>query len=377
MAVKGDHLMKLNAFCGTKLLYAGMISLVAVLSFIRPYHNGDVVAYVATAIIFRSNSNPDFVEIHRKAWATVKSSIPASHFQMLSNSPWTPKNSAIFGEFLPYYAMKPLYVIAMEGLNVLGVPLVRAAVIISILSYVGIASLLWKWIGWPAFVVMIAPPAIAMARVEQPDALNLLLAMTGFYLICERRRYGFGSLMLLMCIWCRPNMVILSGITFFALWLAKKVDLNGFVLISVLALGSYWSIMHFSGDYGWSVFFERYFDNLATPGEAVVHITPGIYIKNALESLHSLEFQNVYPPTEAVQSSLLLFVLFGVLAIRFHTDQVYRVLTLATLSAIAVSFLCLPTLYFRFYAPMYLFLTVSFISSLKPLAEKTGWRRYA
>jgi hypothetical protein len=155
-------------------------------------------------------------------------------------------------------------------------------------------------------------------------------------------------------------MLIYSGLIFFALWLLRRLDLIEFCVLSVLALTSYWMITHFSGNFGWSVWFKYTYTSagVAFPGEEIVHITPQFYIQTALYNLHSLEFRNV-TPNDMVQSSLVLFVLFAALAIRFHQDQVYRVLTVATLPAIAIKFLVMPSLYPRYYAPMYLFLILS------------------
>ena len=351
----------------SSLLYAAMVGIIAVASFLRPYHNGDMVPYVANVIAIESKSSSDFQEICRKTDALIKDSVPASHYQTIGRT-CDEFSSRSLAEALPWYSVKPLYILAVEALHIFRVPLVRATVLVSILSYIGLAWLLWTWIGWPAFILMIAPPIIANVRVEVPDELNILLTMVAFFLICVRRKYVWGSAVLLICIWCRPDMLIFSGLSLFALWLTKKIDLVEFGAFSAVALASYVAITHFSGNFGWAVLFKNSFTvaGVPLPGEEVVNITPRFYIQTLLDHLHSLEFQNV-TPQEQVQSSLLLLVLLAALAIHLHRDRLYQVLTVVTLLAIAAHFLSMPSLYPRWLAPMYLFLMVSFICSLQGL----------
>lgn len=357
------------------LAYAALISLVAVASLTRPYHNGDMPPYIANVLIFEGKVGSDYQQVCRTTDAVIKASVPPAHYQILAHTCDEPSSRSL-AESLPWYSIKPLYILAVEGFHILGVPLVPATVLVSVLSYIGLALLLWKWIGWPAYIVMVAPPIVANVRVEVPDELNLLLAMIAFYVICERRKYVWGLTILLVCIWCRPDMLMFSGLSLFALWLIRRIDLVEFCTLSLVALASYGAITHFSGNYGWAVLFKNSFTvaGVPFPGEEVVHITPKFYMQIALDHLHALEFENV-TPNEQVQSSLLLFVLLGALAIRFHRDRVYQVLTLGTLGAIAVHFLSMPSLYPRWLAPMYLFLTLSFISSVKPLEMERDDRR--
>jgi len=355
-----------------KAPYAVMIGVVAALALVRPYHNADMVAYIGSAI--RSN---DFEEIYTRTYTTLKASVPPHHFDELTVSYSADQgvNAIRFGEIIPFYSIKPIYVLAVQVLHFFGIPFVLATVLISVLSYIGVAWLLWKWIGWLAYVVVIGPPLIGLVRYSTPDGLNLLLAMLAFWLICERRSYFWGSTILLVCVWCRTDMVILSGLVFFSLWLIKKIDVAEFGVLSALALASYWFINHLAGSFGWATLFAYSFlggGAFTPPGEAIIHVTPKIYITTAFENLHALELL-AYTNIGLIQSGLFLFVLFAVLAIRFQEDQVYRTLTLASLTAMVVHFLCLPSPDFRYYAPMCLFQTVSFICSVKPLEGKISW----
>ena len=352
------------------LPYAAMIIVISTLAFIRPYDNADMVGYIACTI-----PSNDFQQINRDTYSALESSVVPRHFRLLTGLNPGEQNrhakSTELAEVQLFYSIKPLYIIAIQVLHLFGISSVRATYLISALGYLGAGWLLWKWIGWPAYVVMIAPPIIGLVRYSTPDGMNLLLAMTGFYLIGERRWYVRGAAFLLVCVWVRPDMLILSGLTFVALWLTRKIDFVELCTLSVLAVISYWTIMHVSGNYGWSVLFAHSFYSAAhvtTPGEQIFHITPQMYITTFFNNLRPLELVNL-TDIGAVQSGLAIFVLLATLAIKRQRDPVYRALTLATLFSMAIHYLLFPSPDFRYFAPMSLFQVVSFVCSFEPNGE--------
>jgi hypothetical protein len=338
--------------------YAVMLLLVGVLSYTKPKHNWDLVEYVAAA-----SAGGNFEEIHRLTFAAVRTEVAREHFVEITTANEFRKdlyrNPAHLGEVMAFYSVKPLFIAAIRGLHLAGIPLVHAAMLVPILSYLFLGWVLWKWVGWPAYLMMIGPPILGLVRLITPDALALAVSAAALYLICERGLLAVGTALLLLCIWCRPDTVIFAGFIFLALWAVHKINLGAFCLLSMLALVSYWAISHFSGNPGWSALFESSFIRpIVAPLDQTSYITPRLYAVTALRNLVGLESE----------SALFIFVLLGAIAIRLHRSAIYRAITWATFPAIVAHYLGFPTLEMRFFAPMFLFQLTALISSLGPFA---------
>ena len=105
----------------------------------------------------------------------------------------------------------------MAALGVVGVPLGFGSVLISAAAYAALILLLFRWASrhvgeWSAVVLVtliaLAAPFWILARLSTPDALALLIVMSGLYVLLEWRRPGLALAILLVAVLARPNAVV-------------------------------------------------------------------------------------------------------------------------------------------------------------------------
>ena len=110
-----------------------------------------------------------------------------------------------------------MYPALMAALAVAGVPLVFGSVLISAAAYAALILLLFRWASrhvgeWSAVVlaslIALSAPFWVLARLSTPDALALLIVMSGLYVLLEWRRPGLALAILLIAIFARPNAVV-------------------------------------------------------------------------------------------------------------------------------------------------------------------------
>ena len=148
--------------------------------------------------------------------------------------------------------------------------------------------LLWQWLaaylgGWSlaaaCTLIMLSPNILVLSRWPTPDCLATLVAAVASYLILERKSYFWGCALLLLDVWVRTDALVLAGIVFAVLLITRKLDIMQFIALSLLALGSYFTINHFAGNYGWpALFYNSFLGGLTAPGEVVIHFSWSAYL---------------------------------------------------------------------------------------------------
>lgn len=169
-----------------------------------------------------------------------------------------------FAQFLPYFAIKPLYIEALRVANVLGFSLVRSIAAVSAASFLVTSVVLFLWVQrlkgslWIATILLFAPELRETGQAVGPDALSLACIAIALYCMFNRRI--FCSITLLMVsLWIRPETSILTILCL--IYLVWKRDLPpwiGAVLVS-FALIIPLAINHFGGSYGWKALYSHTF----------------------------------------------------------------------------------------------------------------------
>jgi hypothetical protein len=77
----------------------------------------------------------------------------------------------------------------------------------------------------------------------------------------------------------RTDALILAGMVFALLVVRRKLDVAQFDTLSILALGSYFTINHFGGSYDWpALFYNSFQGGLIAPGEKLINISGPAYL---------------------------------------------------------------------------------------------------
>ena len=270
-------------------------------------------------------------------------------------------DSVHFVQQLPFYSIKPLYCIAAAGLHRAGFSLPGSLLLISLFSFICYALVAWVWlrkyIGQPwctifSGLLILTPPLFHLGRIGTPDALELLLLVSGLYLLLEHSKAGAGCTLFLVAIWVRPDAIVFVGLLFCVLFFLQIIDVTEWVTFCALALISYGLIQVCARPYPWGVLFQNSFIGiLPAPGDAVVHITPRIYA--------SITARNAWALVKSFSITSMFFI--ALIAILLHGRRPYRLITATVLTAAIIHFLLYPSTEIRFYALPTFFVPLSLL----------------
>src|SRR5579864_3887171 len=325
----------------------------------KPVYAMDAVQYLGNALLMEDQ---DIVSVHRRVYAELHRRVPSDALRvLLGDEPGSPtdqnesrreraRNPYRYGEFLPLFAIRPLYNQSIWLLNRLGVGLLPAAIFISVASYfaIGVLLLVWmeKYAGWIwasalAFLLMISPPLTELGREITSDAAATVVAFAGLYLIFETRRLAAGLTLLLASIFFRTDFIVLAGPVLLFCWLNRSLDFWKAAILAVVAVASVFTINHFAGDYGIQMLYYRNFLGVpVAPGEMTPRFT-----------LHDYGIAFRSGVTLAANSFLIPFLLLGVVGL---TQRRVRALFAVTLSYVFLHFIALPNWQERWVGIFYL-----------------------
>ncbi len=340
-------------------LYAVALGCFAIHLYRTPIYAMDSVQYMGNALLMEDTN---IVHVHDRVYSELQKTLPKPALDDLLgdrlNAPADQNRSRqaraadprSFAEFLPLFAIRPLYNQTLWLMSKTGLGLVRAGIFISVASYFALGLLLFFWIRNYAsnaigaslsLLLMISPPLVSLGRETTSDALATLVAFAALYLIFEKQRLLPGLALLLASIYFRTDFVVLAGLTLFACWRNGVLDIWKAAGLAVIALASVFVINHFSGDYGFKMLYYRNF--IAVP------VVPGEMV--ATFSLH--EYASAFRSgiTLILESFFLPFLALGFIGM---TTKLARALFTVTLSYLLLHFAILPNWQDRWFGLFYL-----------------------
>jgi len=242
-------------------------------------HGIEIVAYVAFAavvsfICFRRPVADDFDRyiyeaLVRGKYETVEAVYPIVKHSNKRAEESTILDSAIhLGQLEPMYAVKPLYVRAIEATKFTGLPMQSRINLISALSLFGVGLVALAWTDKPGYsALLLASSAITVIfRMGTPDGLSAFIVLTGLWLI-SRSRYLIGILFLIISVWIRTdNVLLVMAVLGYLLW-RKKINAMDASVLGMISAGSVALINRLSGNYSWRVLFQFSFIGGRSPAE--------------------------------------------------------------------------------------------------------------
>ena len=232
-----------------------------------PIYAMDRVQYMGNALLMEDT---DIFNVHRRVYAELNRWVPKGGRRgLLGNQPGAPQDQndsrrgrarspQRYAQFLPLFAIRPLYNQSIWLVSKTGMGLVRSTILISVAAYFAIGIPLLVWIGryagaavgsGMAFLLMVRPPLTELGRELTSVAEAGLIAFASLFLIFERRRLASGLTLRLASIFFRTDFVVLAGPTLLC-WLERRIELWKASVLALVALGSVLVINHFAGDYG-------------------------------------------------------------------------------------------------------------------------------
>jgi hypothetical protein len=351
--------MKIGIF----LLYVLLLAGVARHLYYKPIYSMDSIQYMGNALLMEEH---DPVRIHQRVYGEVQRFVPRTEREgLLGHEVGAPSdqnksrqerasNAYTFAEFLPLFAIRPLYNQTLWLVSKTGLGLVRSGLLISVTSYFLLGVLAFIWLGRymsPVFtlafsiLLMISPPLMDLGRETTADPLATLVAFASLYLIFEQQRLFPGLVLLLASIYFRTDFVVLAGPVILACWLQRRIELWKAAVLSILAVASVLCINHFAGDYGIGMLYYRNFAGVpVAPGEMTVRLSSRDYFL-ALRAGITLMMASFFLP----------FLLLGTTGIALKQ---MRGLFAATLAYVLLHFLILPNWQERWFGVFYLSMAV-------------------
>jgi hypothetical protein len=314
----------LRRFCPV-VLYVFVLTILSIHLYHNPSYDMDMVQYMGNAALIRE-TNVELV--HQQVYSAISQWVPkpdrdsllglrasASKEQDQSRQERA-RDPYRFAEFLPLFAIRPLYnqLLSLLGRSWLG--LVRSSILISIGSYYSIGLLLFFWSAnytspmrafAVALLVMASPPMTALGRDTTSDALSTLVVFSGLYFAFERNLLSLGLGLLLASIYFRTDNITLAGPVILVCWLRGKLGLWTAITLALVALSSVFLINHEAGDYGFAMLYYRNFIGTPlAPAEMTVRFSLNDYF-SALRSGITLMFQSFFLPFLLVGCAGFLF----------------------------------------------------------------------
>lgn len=339
--------------------YVAFLGGIAIHLYRKPVYSMDSIQYMGNALLMQER---DPVLIHRRVYTEIQRFVPRVEREgLLGYEPGAPEdlnksrqeratNAARFAEFLPLFAIRPLYNQTLWLVSRMGLGLVRAGIFISVLSYFCLGLLTFVWLGRYvsrgitlafSILLMISSPLMTLGRETTADALATLVAFAALYLIFEKRKLLPGMTLLLASIYFRTDFVVLAGSVILLCWLEKRLELWKAGVLSVVAAASVLCINHFSGDYGVGMLYYRNFTGVpVAPGEMTVHLSLSGYLSAFRAGI-----------TLMMESFFLPFLSLGAVGI---VSRRMRGLFAVTLAYVSLHFLVLPNWQERWFGVFYL-----------------------
>jgi hypothetical protein len=337
------------------IVYALVLAVISARLGRHPNYVMDAAQYMGNALLMEEQ---DPVKIHTRVYAEIDRHVPKAARQALLGWGVSPDESRQvrardpyrFVEFLPLFAIRPLYNQAIWLTSKTGLGLMRSVVLISAASYFLMGSLLFVWVrrymddllGFGvSLLVMISAPLTILGRDTTSDALATLIAFTALYLIFEKQLLMLGFTALLASIFFRTDFVVLAGPAILACHLQKRLDFWKAAVLSVVAVASVLTINHFAGDYGIQMLYYRNFVGTPiAPAETIVRFSFHDYLAAFRQGLGMLT-RNFFIP----------FLLLGVISL---ASEKARPLFAVSLAYVVLHFLLLPNWEERWFGVFYL-----------------------
>jgi len=357
------------------LVFAVVLTLAAFRAYQYPAYTSDGFVYMANAVAMHGAAAP---EIHDTVYREVYAGVPQYLLgHLLGNDP-VPSSMSLsfhdralnpyhFAEFLPCFAVRPIFNELVYVLHYgFGVSLLRAPVLISVLSYwlLGWLSLLWissyspkPWAALLSLLLVVTPPVWDLARWPMPDALSCLLLLLALYLILEKELLAVGLTILLASVYVRTdNMLLALTVIAYLSILTRSIEKTKAAALAAVAILSVFLINHFAGDYGAKLLYYRAF--IATP-IAPGEIAPQFGFHDYISALKS-----GFPAI--IHGDFITFALMGLVGLLKRPGR--ALLSLAAITAVysAARFLIFPLVESRYFALFFVAMGILLASSLVP-----------
>jgi hypothetical protein len=372
---------KIKHFKGKNYFIYGFFLLFLVFIFLlnisTPSYNPDMIFYVGSSVSI-NEKDPNL--IHDITYKIIQNNIPQKNYQELTEKneylQIVFKNADAFNQQLPFYYVKPLYILLIYFLGFIGLNYVFATVLISAVSLSLVSFVIFLWVrkyisDFYGFFVTISIIAclsiIGLGRASVPDGLSLLVILISLFFYFERKNLLLFEILLVTSIFIRPDNIIFATFLFIYLgiWASDEFKLpkRHFLITLIIILLSYFSINKIVGAYDWNtLFYFSLIKYLPYPMSLTTSIFPDLYIKTVVLSLNSFSMLGWF-------TVMVLFFILFLSNIDYESFRKKRKinsdLSIILLITIIARFLLLPNFEDRYYSFYFVFSIILLIRVFK------------
>ncbi len=342
----------------------------------RPLYNWDMLPYMSLAL---KMDNTDARLVHDITYREAKKNVPAKVYCQLTDTSHAYKrkmlNSKVnYEAVLPFYIVKPLYVVSIWFFYKTGINLPAATVLPSAIAYFFIGILLFYWIFKylnpltalaTSGIILLSGPLLVVAKLSTPDCISALFLFSSMYFIVEKGKYSIAFFFLMLAVLTRIDNIIPAVIiiSFLALVINKISPLHYFIML-LISFICFFCVAYNATRFGWDLMFYPSFfkNNMVTFHK----MSPAFSIHNYL-SIHISDAIVGFLFSQVNTFMLLgLFVFVG-RAGRFRQLTFDQMFLLAILVIYLTRFILHSETADRFYVPYYLVIIMLLIRKLSHL----------
>jgi hypothetical protein len=336
----------------------------------HPEYNWDLIPYAAIVV---QPQTQDAAALHAQTYRLVRDAVPPLRMRELVASGYEQDIAAspdLLVQQLPFYRIRPLYLLALRACTLVAASPVRATIYVSLAAYLALCLLVWAWLRdlapllrcAVASLIAISQPLLHVAGLSNPDALLAAVVVLAFYLFVVHERAGAALALLCASVLIRSDNVFLCALFAGYLgWRNRHAGRTRWLVPAGAALaGIVWVAWwhHTVGNYGWRLtLYHSFIMPLSNPAAGAPHMTAAQLAKLWIGGLASLR-----------QSSLPLCALLLVCALalrqRFSARPVARDAAAVVSLAMAAHVLVFPNLEDRFFVAHLVILTLLATSQL-------------
>jgi hypothetical protein len=250
--------------------------------------------------------------------------------------------------FLPYFAIKPLYILTLTAVHKLGFSIVDSSRVVSALFHFGIAVILWVYTrSWVVSVVMIFPEIMVLGQSNEPDGMSCFFLLLGLWLVFLKHR-DMGLLVLLLSIWVRPENALLCLLVI--LMLVADGRLGGYkaAILVLLCVGSDALINHYG--YPWQDLYHHLIGGEPGTGTSLAFAD---YARTLQKGAHDF-----------LHSTAPIFGLLWLVCFPLVSNEVRRIMGVTLLFS-AARFLLFPPYEPRYYGLFFLTTSIAAVLAVK------------
>jgi hypothetical protein len=344
----------------------------------RPEWNFDLVGYVAVVTSYLEDT-PE--QIHKSTYDAIRQGVPAGDYNKLLGASGYRKSLSQHASHLMtqvrLYRNKPGYLLAVYVVHKAGANLARATFLVSLIAYVLLAFLLWRWLAlrvkapWASVLcvcIMLSHPVFLTARMSAPDMLVALVMVPALLLLLDKK-WARGGGLLLLAMTIRPDVslfiALLGGASL--VWPPAGLRRRHIAAFCAAALCMHFTMHFLTNPYPHRVLLKHALaDRLFMPSQVDHMITWTEYVNGLSKSI----FVHGYTLYPTAMWSFGLLAGIAILLARRQQDHVTTMLVACCCAYVILHIGLFPIRNDRFFCAHYIFIAMAAIHATLRTLER-------